>query len=78
MIVIAYVQPNAKKLEVENPRWRSHNFDYDHSLYTRYSNEIPTAIPTFSGSNYQIRIVVVLYDHTGTKPEVKNQRWRPH
>jgi len=29
------------------------------------NNEISTAMPMFSGYNYQIRIMVMLYDQTG-------------
>jgi len=32
---------------------------------TQVINKIPTAIPMFSGSNYQMRIVAILYDKTG-------------
>jgi len=41
------------------------------SACTQDSKKFPTAIPLLSGSNYQIRLVVMLYDQTG-----RNQKWK--
>jgi len=41
------------------------------SAYTQNSNEILSAIPMFSGSDYRMRIVAMLYDQTG-----RNLKWK--
>jgi len=43
------------------------------SACTQDINEIPTDMPMFFGSNYQIRIVAMLYDQTGRNRIWKNQ-----
>ena len=65
------VRSNGKKPEVEITRWRPLKFKYLYvSLYTRYSNEISTALPIFSGSRYPMRIVATISDQAG-----ENQKW---
>ena len=41
------------------------------STCTQDSNEIPSAIPMFSGSNCAMELVVILYDQTG-----RNRQWK--
>jgi len=43
------------------------------SASTQDINEIPTAIPMFLGSNYQMRIVAMLYDQMGRNRKRKIQ-----
>jgi len=52
-------------------RWRPLNFDY--SACTQDINEIPTAIPMFSGSIYQMKIVAMFNDQTGRNRKLKIQ-----
>jgi len=65
------VRSNGKKPEVNNSRWRPLNFDYIQSqLVQKIASTLARAIPMFSRSNCQIRIVVMLYGQTET-----NRKW---
>jgi len=66
ILVMLYGQTGSGKLNMAASKLRIRII----SACTLVSNKIPTAVPMLSGSNYQIRILVMFYG----KPEVENSR----